>query len=69
MRLLNHAPGVDDPLLVERFFREAQISAQVRSPHLVNVMDVNEESGVFFLVMEYVNGMSGKDFPTATGST
>ena len=50
-----------DPLLVERFFREAQISAQVRSPHLVNVMDVNEESGVFFLVMEYVNGMSGKD--------
>jgi len=50
-----------DPLLVERFFREAQISAQVRSPHLVNVMDVNEESGVFFLVMEYVNGMSGKE--------
>ncbi|HYF49639.1 MAG TPA: protein kinase [Planctomycetota bacterium] len=45
-----------DPGMIRRFFREAQIAAQVRSPHLVNVMDVNEESGLFFLVMEYVAG-------------
>lgn len=51
-----------DPALIERFFREAQISAAVHSPHLVNVMDVNEEHGVFFLVMEYVCGKSGKDY-------
>lgn len=47
-----------DPGMIQRFFREAQIAAQVRSPHLVNVMDVNEESGLFFLVMEYVSGYS-----------
>ena len=45
-----------DPGMVKRFFREAQIAAQVRSPHLVNVMDVNEDSGLFFLVMEFVPG-------------
>ena len=50
-----------DPTTVERFFREAQIAAQVRSPHLVHVMDVNEEGGLFFSVMEYVNGMSAMD--------
>jgi len=45
-----------DQGMVRRFFREAQIAAQVRSPHLVNVMDVNEEAGLFFLVMEFVPG-------------
>ena len=46
-----------DPGMIQRFFREAQIAAKVRSPHLVSVIDVNEESGLFFLVMEYVAGM------------
>jgi serine/threonine protein kinase len=45
-----------DPGMIKRFYREAQIAAQVRSPHLVNVLDVNEESGLFFLVMEFVAG-------------
>ena len=45
-----------DPQMIRRFYREAQIAAQVRSPYLVNVTDVDEECGLFFLVMEYVNG-------------
>ena len=51
-----------DPGMVKRFFREAQIAAMVRSPHLVNVMDVNEESGLFFLVMEFVPGRTAGQF-------
>ncbi|MCK6475006.1 MAG: protein kinase [Planctomycetes bacterium] len=47
-----------EPGMVERFFREAQIAAHVQSPHLVHVMDVNEEHGLFFILMEYVNGLS-----------
>jgi len=50
--------AAQDPGMVQRFFREAQIAAKVRSPHLVSVIDVNEESGLFFLVMEYVSGVS-----------
>ena len=51
-----------DPGMIQRFFREAQIAAQVRSPHLVNVMDVNEESGLFFLVMEFVPGCTAGQY-------
>src|SRR5579862_3952421 len=50
--------AAQDPGMVQRFFREAQIAAKVRSPHLVSVIDVNEESGLFFLVMEYVAGIT-----------
>jgi serine/threonine-protein kinase len=46
------------PDLVKRFFREAQIASRVQSPHLVSVADVNQEGGLFFLVMEYVSGKS-----------
>jgi len=46
------------PDLVRRFFREAQMAAKIKSPHLVSVTDVNEENGLFYLVMEYVSGVS-----------
>ncbi|MCY3018456.1 MAG: serine/threonine-protein kinase, partial [Planctomycetota bacterium] len=46
------------PDLVDRFLREARIAAHVESPHLVRVTDVSEERGLFYLVMEYVNGVS-----------
>jgi serine/threonine-protein kinase len=46
------------PELVTRFFREARIAAQVKSPHLVGVLDVNEDHGLYYLVMEYVPGTS-----------
>ena len=55
-----HMAGKPD--LVQRFFREAQTAAQIQSPHLVGVLDVNEESGHFFLVMEYVSGVSAGGF-------
>jgi serine/threonine protein kinase len=50
------------PDMVKRFFREAQIAAMVQSPHLVSAMDVNEEKGLVYLVMEYVNGESSGSY-------
>ncbi|MBI2215161.1 MAG: serine/threonine protein kinase [Acidobacteria bacterium] len=46
------------PQLVERFIREAQLAASIESPHLIRVTDVDESEGLFFLVMEYVGGVS-----------
>ncbi|MGD0093197.1 MAG: SUMF1/EgtB/PvdO family nonheme iron enzyme, partial [Planctomycetota bacterium] len=46
------------PEMIQRFFREAKIAAKVQSPFLVNVTDVNQESGLYYLVMEYVSGKS-----------
>jgi serine/threonine protein kinase len=43
---------------IERFLREARLAARVESPHLVRVSDVNEEAGLFYLVMEYIHGIS-----------
>ena len=50
--------------LLRRFVREAQLSARLNSPHLVQVIDVDEDpaTGVHFLVMEYVRGMSAHDW-------
>ncbi|HYF52049.1 MAG TPA: protein kinase [Planctomycetota bacterium] len=45
-----------DPTLIDRFIQEAQIAAETRSPHLVQVLDVNEDAGLYFIVMEYVRG-------------
>ncbi|MBE7465783.1 MAG: serine/threonine protein kinase [Planctomycetes bacterium] len=51
-----------NPGLIERFYREANIAARVRSPHLVQVTDVNEDCGLFFLVMEFVRGTSAGSY-------
>lgn len=47
-----------NPDLIQRFYREAKIAAKVKSPRLVTVTDVNEEQGLYFIVMEFVSGES-----------
>jgi serine/threonine-protein kinase len=43
--------------LVERFLQEARVSAQIRSPHVVHVTDVEATpDGVAYLVMELLQG-------------
>lgn len=42
---------------VKRFFREARTASRVASPHLVGVLDVNEDRGVHYIVMEFVRGL------------
>jgi eukaryotic-like serine/threonine-protein kinase len=48
--------GSAGPEVVERLRREAVVSNRVRHPHVVDVYDLEEENGVWFLVMEYVRG-------------
>jgi eukaryotic-like serine/threonine-protein kinase len=43
--------------LVERFLQEAQVSARIKSAHVVHVQDVDRTSeGLAYMVMEYVEG-------------
>jgi DNA-binding response OmpR family regulator len=51
----------DNPRRVDRFYREARLAARIDSPHLVRVLDVDEEAGTFFLVMEYVRGVTAHE--------
>ncbi len=43
---------------VRRFLREARTAASVKHPNLIRVYDVNSESGVHFIIMDYVDGES-----------
>ena len=58
IKVLPYHLAETDPDLIKRFYREARIAAKVKSPHLVGVSDVNEELGLYYLVMEFVSGKS-----------
>lgn len=45
-------------VMIERFRREAQASASLRSPHTINLYDFGvSQDGTFFLVMEMLEGL------------
>ena len=41
-----------EPLALKRFIREAQASARIRHPNVVDIYDVEEQDGCVFLVLE-----------------
>lgn len=47
-----------DPTFVERFRREAQAAAKLNHPNIVAIYDWGEEEGTYFIVMEYIEGLS-----------
>ncbi len=42
---------------LKRFQREVEAAAQLSHPNIVTAFDADEEDGVYFLVMEYVDGL------------
>ena len=51
-----------DAAFIRRFEREAQAVAAISHPHIVNIYDVGEEDGTYFMVMEYVDGKNLKEY-------
>ena len=47
-----------DPRFAERFTREAQALARLNHPNIVAVYDFGETNGLYYLLMEFVDGMS-----------
>ena len=47
-----------DPELLRRFRKEARVLAKVGSPHIANFIDLNEDRGLHYLVLELVSGGS-----------
>jgi predicted Ser/Thr protein kinase len=45
-----------DPAFAERFAREARALARLNHPHIVAVHDFGEANGLYYLVMEFVDG-------------
>lgn len=55
-RILYHL--AEDPSFIEMFFTEAQLAAQLSHPNIAQIIEFGESEGVYFLAMEYVDGMS-----------
>jgi len=51
-----------DPSFVQRFRREAQAAANLNHPNIVAVYDWGEEEGTYFIVMEYVEGQTLREY-------
>src|SRR5258705_2132672 len=56
-----------EPSFVERFRREAQAAANLNHPNIVSIYDWGQESGTYFIVMEYVEGRSLRDLIRSEG--
>ena len=50
----------DDEKFIRRFKREAQSASLLSHPNIVQIYDVGEDEGNFYIVMEYVNGKTLK---------
>ena len=51
-----HPQFASDEEFVQRFRREAQAAASLSHPNVVNIFDVGEDAGTYYIVMEYVRG-------------
>jgi serine/threonine protein kinase len=49
---------VAEPWFAERFQREAQALARLNHPNIVTVLDFGEAGGLYYLLMEFVDGFS-----------
>lgn len=56
-----------DPAFAERFAREARALAKLDHPHIVAVHDSGEADGLFYFIMEYVDGANLRQVLAAGG--
>ena len=52
----------NDEDIIRRFRREAQSATSLSHPNIVNIYDVGEEGNIYYIVMEYVDGQTLKQF-------
>ncbi|WP_373895976.1 Stk1 family PASTA domain-containing Ser/Thr kinase [Virgibacillus sp. CBA3643] len=52
----------NDDEFIARFDREAQSATSLSHPNIVNIYDVGEEDQILYMVMEYVDGMTLKEY-------
>jgi eukaryotic-like serine/threonine-protein kinase len=62
-----HPQYAGDASFVERFRREALSAAKLQHPNIVQIYDSGQEGDFNFIVMEYVEGRSLKDYLSEVG--
>ena len=57
----------EDMTFIRKFQTEAQAAAGLAHPNIVNVFDVGEDNGVYYIVMELVEGITLKEYISKKG--
>ena len=52
----------NDEEFIIRFHREAQAAISLSHPNIVNIYDVGDEDNIYYMVMEYIDGMTLKQY-------
>ncbi|GIN61483.1 serine/threonine-protein kinase PrkC [Robertmurraya siralis] len=52
----------NDEEFIRRFHREAQSATSLAHPNIVNIYDVGEEDSIYYIVMEYLDGQTLKQY-------
>ena len=58
----------EDEKFIRRFQREANAASSLRHPNIVEMYDVGEDNGKYFIVMEYVDGKTLKSLIKKRGA-
>ncbi|HAP03440.1 MAG TPA: serine/threonine protein kinase, partial [Lachnospiraceae bacterium] len=56
-----------DSSFVTKFRAEAQSAAALEHPNIVNIYDVGSEDGLYYIVMEYIEGITLKQYIAKKG--
>jgi serine/threonine-protein kinase len=59
---------INDHEFTTRFDREAQAATSLNHPNIVSIYDVGEEEDILYMVMEYVDGLTLKEYIQQYGS-
>lgn len=51
-----------DSVFLQKFQVEAQAAASLSHPNIVNIYDVGEDGDIFYIVMEYIDGITLKEY-------
>src|SRR5690625_1104930 len=52
----------NDEEFIVRFDREAKAATSLSHPNIVNIFDVGAENNILYIVMEYVDGLTLKEY-------
>ena len=58
----------DDPQYLRRLTREAKAMVSLKNEHVVSLYDMGSEGNIHYLVLEYVNGMTLRDYMDEHGA-
>lgn len=59
----------EDTTFIKKFRSEAQAAAGLTHPNIVNVFDVGDDGGVYYIVMELIEGITLKEYISKKASS